>query len=62
LSYSVDVDPQGRYTFDILDEENTTLPIPLRVSGARQPSQTNPRPTAIRMLLACPTKVSVAVM
>ena len=34
LSYSVDVDPQGRYTFDILDEDNTTLPIPLRVSGA----------------------------
>lgn len=34
LSYSVDVDPQGRYTFDILDETNTTLPIPLLVSGA----------------------------
>lgn len=34
LSYSVDVDPQGRYTFDILDEANTTLPIPLLVSGA----------------------------
>jgi aspartate 1-decarboxylase len=33
LSYSVDVDPQGRYTFNILDEENTILPIPLRVSG-----------------------------
>jgi aspartate 1-decarboxylase len=34
LSYSVDVDPQGRYTFDILDEANSTLPIPLLVSGA----------------------------
>jgi aspartate 1-decarboxylase len=34
LSYPVDVDPQGRYTFDILDEANTTLPIPLLVSGA----------------------------
>jgi aspartate 1-decarboxylase len=34
LSYSVDVDAQGRYTFDILDEANTTLPIPLLVSGA----------------------------
>lgn len=34
LTYSVDVDPQGRYTFDILDEANATLPVPLRVSGA----------------------------
>jgi aspartate 1-decarboxylase len=34
LSYSVDVDPQGRYTFDILDEANSTVPIPLLVSGA----------------------------
>jgi aspartate 1-decarboxylase len=34
LSYSVDVDAQGRYTFDILDEANTTLPIPLLVSDA----------------------------
>ncbi len=34
LSYSVDVDPQGRYTFEILDEANSTLPIPLLVSGA----------------------------
>jgi aspartate 1-decarboxylase len=34
LSYSVDVDPQGRYTFDILGEANTPLPIPLLVSGA----------------------------
>ncbi|KQS95456.1 aspartate 1-decarboxylase [Rhizobium sp. Leaf386] len=34
LSYSVDVDPQGRYTFDILDEANSKLPIPLLVSGA----------------------------
>jgi aspartate 1-decarboxylase len=34
LSYSVDVDPQGRYTFDILDEANTPLPIPLLVSSA----------------------------
>ncbi|MBP1861533.1 aspartate 1-decarboxylase [Rhizobium herbae] len=34
LSYSVDVDAQGRYTFDLLDEANATLPIPLLVSGA----------------------------
>ncbi|MGO4567121.1 aspartate 1-decarboxylase [Rhizobium sp. 2YAF20] len=33
LSYSVDVDVQGRYTFDILDEANTAMPIPLLVSG-----------------------------
>ncbi|CAN7627926.1 aspartate 1-decarboxylase [Pararhizobium sp. LjRoot255] len=33
-SYSVDIDPQGRYTFDILDEANTTLPVSLLVSGA----------------------------
>ncbi|THK36762.1 aspartate 1-decarboxylase [Ensifer sp. MPMI2T] len=32
LSYSVDVDPDGRYTFDILDEANTALPIPLKVT------------------------------
>lgn len=34
LSYSVDVDPDGRYTFDILDEAKTALRIPLMVSGA----------------------------
>ena len=34
LSYSVDVDAQGRYTFDILDEANTPLPTPLLASGA----------------------------
>lgn len=34
LSYSVDIDPQGRYTFDILDEANTTRPVSLLVSGA----------------------------
>lgn len=35
LSYSVDIDDDGRYTFDILDEEETTLPIPLMVSGVQ---------------------------
>lgn len=34
LSYSVDVDPDGRYTFDILDEAKTALRIPLMLSGA----------------------------
>lgn len=33
LSYSVNVDPQGRYNFDILDQANTVLPTPLLVSG-----------------------------
>lgn len=34
LSYAVDVDPQGRYTFKILDQANAALPVPLMVSGA----------------------------
>lgn len=34
LSYSVDVDANGKYTFEILDQENTVLPVPLLVSGA----------------------------
>jgi aspartate 1-decarboxylase len=34
LSYSVNVDPQGRYNFDILDQANTVRPIPLMVSGS----------------------------
>lgn len=34
LSYSVNVDPDGRYTFDILDQAHNALPIPLIVSGA----------------------------
>jgi aspartate 1-decarboxylase len=35
LSYSVDIDDDGRYTFDILDGEETKLPIPLMVSGVQ---------------------------
>ncbi len=34
LSYSVNVDPEGRYTFEILDQANTALAVPLMVSGA----------------------------
>ncbi len=34
LSYSVSVGSDGRYAFDILDEAQTALPIPLQVSGA----------------------------
>ncbi|KEA03013.1 MULTISPECIES: aspartate 1-decarboxylase [Rhizobium/Agrobacterium group] len=34
LSYSVSVDAQDRYHFDILDETLTSLPVPLLVSGA----------------------------
>ncbi|MEY9534669.1 aspartate 1-decarboxylase [Sinorhizobium fredii] len=34
LSYSVNIDAEGRYTFDILDGKETALPIPLMVSGA----------------------------
>ena len=33
MSYSVNVDPEGRYRFDILDETDTVLPVPLMVSG-----------------------------
>ncbi len=36
LSYSVDCDAQGRYSFSILDEANTTLAIPALVSQASQ--------------------------
>lgn len=34
LSYSVDRDAHGRYSFSILDEANEVLPIPALVSGA----------------------------
>lgn len=34
LSYSVSVDPDGRYTFDILDQAHNALPVPLMVSRA----------------------------
>ncbi|WP_192384990.1 aspartate 1-decarboxylase [Mesorhizobium silamurunense] len=34
LSYSVDLDPDGRYSFSILDEANEPLAIPALVSGA----------------------------
>jgi aspartate 1-decarboxylase len=34
LSYSVDLDEQGRYRFSILGEENEALAIPALVSGA----------------------------
>ncbi len=34
MSYSVYVDPQGRYTFEIFDEAHVSLPVPLMVSGA----------------------------
>ncbi|WP_026617108.1 aspartate 1-decarboxylase [Ensifer aridi] len=34
MSYSVTVDPQGRYTFEIFDEAHVSLPVPLMVSGA----------------------------
>lgn len=33
LSYSVEVNAEGRYTFDILDESDNALPVPLLVSG-----------------------------
>ncbi|RUX86633.1 aspartate 1-decarboxylase, partial [Mesorhizobium sp. M7D.F.Ca.US.004.01.2.1] len=33
LSYSVDLDAQGRYSFSILDEANEPLAIPALVSG-----------------------------
>lgn len=32
LTYSVSVDAQGRYSFDILDQANASLPIPSMVS------------------------------
>lgn len=38
MSYSVSVDPEGRYTFDILDQANTALAIPLLVSGTEHRS------------------------
>lgn len=34
LSYSVDVDSEGRYAFSILDEASAELSIPLLVTGA----------------------------
>ncbi|WP_018240864.1 aspartate 1-decarboxylase [Ensifer sp. BR816] len=34
LSYSVGVDAEGRYTFDILDQAQNALPVPLMVSRA----------------------------
>ncbi len=34
LSYSVSVGPDGRYSFEILNETPTALPIPLMVSDA----------------------------
>jgi len=34
LSYSVEVDASGKFTFEILDEAETALPIPLMVSGS----------------------------
>lgn len=34
LSYSVDVNSAGGYSFEILDEADTALPIPLLVSGS----------------------------
>ncbi len=34
MSYSVKVDTEGKYTFEILDETNTVLPVPLMVSVA----------------------------
>lgn len=34
LSYSVGIDASGKYTFEILDEAETALPIPLMVSGS----------------------------
>jgi len=33
LSYSVSVDAEGRYSFDILDHAQVALPVPLLVSG-----------------------------
>lgn len=34
ISYSVNLNAEGQYTFDILDEQKSALPIPLMVSGA----------------------------
>ncbi len=34
LSYSVGVDPDGRYTFEILDQAQNALPVTLMVSRA----------------------------
>ncbi|MEY9559259.1 hypothetical protein ABIA26_001600 [Sinorhizobium fredii] len=34
LTYSVDLDERGRYTFGILDEEDRRQPIPLPVAGS----------------------------
>ncbi|MBB4189239.1 aspartate 1-decarboxylase [Sinorhizobium terangae] len=34
MSYSVNIDPEGRYTFEIFDETHTSLSVPLMVSGA----------------------------
>ncbi|AFL49554.1 aspartate 1-decarboxylase [Sinorhizobium fredii] len=34
LTYSVEFDQQGRYTFSILDEDDRRQPIPLPVAGA----------------------------
>lgn len=34
LSYSVDLDADGRYSFSILDETNEALVVPSLVSGA----------------------------
>lgn len=33
LTYSVELDAEGRYTFDIINQADTRLPIPLLVSG-----------------------------
>ncbi|WP_426289820.1 aspartate 1-decarboxylase (plasmid) [Ensifer adhaerens] len=35
MSYSVNVNAEGQYTFEIIDEQESALPIPLMVSGAR---------------------------
>lgn len=34
MSYAVSVDPEGKHTFQILDEADNVLPVPLIVSGA----------------------------
>lgn len=34
MSYAVSVDPEDKHTFQILDEANNVLPVPLIVSGA----------------------------
>ncbi|MCZ4093552.1 aspartate 1-decarboxylase [Sinorhizobium psoraleae] len=33
MSYSVNIDPEGRYAFEIFDETHTSLSVPLMVSG-----------------------------